>query len=91
MPVTGIEKLAHLEDKIRLAVEMCKTLRQEKERLEEELDEARERLAVSNSENGRLKLRIDRLLSERNTTRRRVEEMLHEIATLEMEAESLKR
>ncbi len=91
MSVTGLEKLAHLEDKIRLAVEMCKTLKQEKERLEAELAQARERLAASDSENTRLQSQTERLLAEREATRRRVEEMLHEIATLEMEAESLKR
>jgi predicted nuclease with TOPRIM domain len=91
MSVTGLEKFEHLEDKIRLAVEMCKTLKQEKEQLEEELKRVNERLAESNFENSRLKSQIERLLTERDATRRRVEEMLHEIATLEMEAESLKR
>jgi predicted nuclease with TOPRIM domain len=91
MSATGLEKLAHLEDKIRLAVEMCKTLRQEKEQLEAELARAHQRLAASDAENSRLKSQIDRLLAERDSTRRRVEEMLHEVATLEMEAESLKR
>ncbi len=91
MAATGEEKLDHLKDKIRLALEMCKALKLEKERLEEELAQAHGRLAASNSENGRLKSKIERLLADRNDTRRKVETMLHEIATLEMEAESLKR
>jgi chromosome segregation ATPase len=91
MSVTGLEKFAHLEDKIRLTLEMLKTLKQEKERLEAELALAHERLAEANMENERLRSQVERLIVERDTTRRKVEEMLHEIATLEMEAESLSR
>jgi chromosome segregation ATPase len=91
MSVTGLEKFAHLEDKIRLALEVCKTLRQEKELLETELARARELLAESNMENERLKSQIDRLNAERDAMRNSIEAMLHEIATLEIEAESLNR
>jgi chromosome segregation ATPase len=91
MSVTGLEKFAHLEDKIRLALEVCKTLRQEKELLEMELARARELLAESNMENERLKSQIDRLNAERDAMRNSIEAMLHEIATLEIEAESLNR
>ena len=91
MSAPGLEKFAHLEDKIRLALEMLKTLKQEKEQLEEELAQARDGLAASNSENERLKSQIEQLIAERDVTRLKVEEMLHEIATLEMEAESLNR
>ncbi len=89
MPVTGLEKFEHLQDKIRLALEACKTLRQEKEQLEAEL--ARELLAESNMENERLRSQIERLVTERDTMRSSIEAMLHEIATLEIEAESLNR
>ena len=91
MSVTGLEKFAHLEDKIRLALEVCKTLRQEKELLETELARARELLAESNMENERLKSQIDRLNAERDAMRNSIEAMMHEIATLEIEAESLSR
>jgi len=91
MSVTGLEKFSHLQDKIRLALEVCKTLRQEKEQLEVELARARELLAESNMENERLRSQIDRLNSERDAMRNSIEAMLHEIATLEIEAESLNR
>jgi chromosome segregation ATPase len=91
MPVTGLEKFASLQDKIRLAVEVCKTLKQDKERFEAELAGMREQLAEEQSENERLKLQIERLMAERDSMRVNIEAMLHEIAKLEMEAESLNR
>jgi chromosome segregation ATPase len=91
MSVTGLEKFAHLQDKIRLALEVCKTLRQEKELFEVELARAHELLAESNMENERLRSQIDRLNAERDAMRNSIEAMLHEIATLEIEAESLNR
>jgi len=91
MSVTGLEKFTHLQDKIRLALEVCKTLRQEKEQLEAELARARELLAESNMENERLRSQIDRLNADRDAMRNSIEAMLHEIATLEIEAESLNR
>ncbi|HKQ73931.1 MAG TPA: hypothetical protein VJ810_09410 [Blastocatellia bacterium] len=91
MSVTGLEKFAHLQDKIRLALEVCKTLKQEKEQLEAELSRARELLAESNMENESLRSQIERLNSERDAMRNSIEAMLHEIATLEIEAESLNR
>jgi chromosome segregation ATPase len=91
MSLTSLEKFAHLEDKIRLAVEMCKSLRQEKDALENDLDRALERLAASDAEKGTLEARIGRLKSEREEMKHKVEEMLNAIAALEMEAESLNR
>ena len=91
MSVTGLEKFAHLQDKIRLALEVCKTLRQEKERLEIELARARDVLAETNLENEHLRSQIERLMTERDSMRSTVETMLHEIAKLEMEAEALSR
>ena len=91
MSVTGLEKFANLQDKIRLALEVCKTLRQEKEQLEEELARAHELLAESIMENESLRSQIERLNAERDSMRNSIEAMLHEIATLEIEAESLNR
>jgi len=91
MPITGFEKFASLQDKIRLALEMCKTLRQDKERLEAELAQARDLLAEANTDNERLKSQVERLMTERDSMRGNIEAMLHEIAKLEMEAESLSR
>lgn len=91
MSVTGLEKFAGLQDKIRLALEMCKTLRQEKERLDAELARAGDLLAETNMENERLRSQVERLMAERESMRNNIEAMLHEIAKLEMEAESLSR
>lgn len=91
MPVNGLEKFASLQDKIRLALEMCKTLKQDKEQMEAELARARETMAETNLENERLKSQIERLMTERESMRSNIEAMLHEIAKLEMEAESLSR
>ncbi|HZF39294.1 MAG TPA: hypothetical protein VE715_10745 [Blastocatellia bacterium] len=91
MPVTGLEKFASLQDKIRLALEVCKTLIQDKERFEAELADARDLLAEANMENERLRSQTERLMVERDSMRANIEAMLHEIAKLEMEAESLSR
>ncbi|HEX5082205.1 MAG TPA: hypothetical protein VFY40_09170, partial [Blastocatellia bacterium] len=91
MPINGIEKFTSLQDKIRLALEVCKTLKQDKEQLEADLARARETVAETNSENERLRSQIERLMAERESMRANIEAMLHEIAKLEMEAESLNR
>lgn len=91
MAVTGLEKFAGLQDKIRLALEVCKTLRQDKERLEAELARARDLLSGTNTENERLRSQVELLMAERDSMRSNIEAMLHEIAKLEMEAESLSR
>jgi chromosome segregation ATPase len=91
MPITGFEKFASLQDKIRLALEVCKTLRQDIERLEAELAQARDLLAEANTDNERLRSQVERLMTERDSVRGNIEAMLHEIAKLEMEAESLSR
>jgi hypothetical protein len=91
MPITGFEKFASLQDKIRLALEVCKTLRQDKERLEAELARAGDMLAEANTDNERLRSQVERLMAERDSMRGNIEAMLHEIAKLEMESESLSR
>jgi seryl-tRNA synthetase len=91
MPITGFEKFVSLQDKIRLALEVCKTLRQDKEQLEAELARAREMLAEAITDNERLKSQVERLIAERDSVRGNIEAMLHEIAKLEMESESLSR
>ncbi|MGH9845792.1 MAG: hypothetical protein ACREEM_44370 [Blastocatellia bacterium] len=91
MSVNGLDKFAHLEDKIRLAVEMCKSLRKENEALTRELEQAQSRLAESDAERDRQRALVERLQAERDSMKRKVEEMLTAIAALEMEAESLNR
>lgn len=91
MPGNGLEKFVSLRDKIRLALEVCKTLKQDKEQLEAELARARDLMTEANMENERLRSQIERLMAERESMRGNIEAMLHEIAKLEMEAESLSR
>lgn len=91
MAVSGLDKFSHLEDKIRLAVEMCKSLRQEKETLEQRLDQLQSRLSEIDEDRARLHGQIEIMQIDRELMKRKVEEMLNAIAALEMEAESLNR
>ena len=87
MPVAGLEKFSHLEDKIYRTVELCKTLRQEKEGLERDSAAMRRELNSLQVEKERLETQLERLLADRDAMRLKVEAMLHAIAVLEMEAE----
>ncbi|MCI0337341.1 MAG: hypothetical protein L0226_07190 [Acidobacteria bacterium] len=87
----GLEKFSHLEDKIYRTVELCKTLKQEKENLEREIERAREEIAELAAEKDILKKQAGRLLEDREAMRLKVEAMLDAIAMLELEAESLKK
>jgi FtsZ-binding cell division protein ZapB len=87
MPVAGLEKFSHLEDKIYRTVELCKTLRQEKEGLERDSAAMRRELNSLQVEKERLETQLERLLADRDAMRLKVEAMLDAIAVLEMEAE----
>ncbi len=90
--LTGLEKFSHLEDKIYRTIELAKTLRQEKESLEREVISARRDLNYALEEKQRLETHIERLLSERDTIRAKVEAMLDAIAALDPEmAEVMRR
>jgi len=83
--LTGLEKFSHLEDKIYRTIELTKTLRQEKESLERDVATARRELGALLDEKERLETQVERLLSERDTIRMKVEAMLDAIAVLEPE------
>jgi cell division protein FtsB len=83
--LTGLEKFSHLEDKIYRTIELTKTLRQEKESLERDVATARRELGTLLDEKERLETQVERLLSERDTIRMKVEAMLDAIAVLEPE------
>ena len=87
MTATGLDKFAHLEDKIFRAVEHCKVLQQEKERLEQENDALRGEVRTLGSEKEQAETNVQKLLAERDKLRMKVEAMLDTIAVLEMEAE----
>ena len=90
--LTGLEKFSHLEDKIYRTIELAKTLRQEKESLERDIISARRDLNYALEEKQRLETHIERLLSERDTIRAKVEAMLDAIAALDPEmAEAMRR
>ena len=79
----GLEKFAHLEDKIYRTVEQFKRERQERQALEVEMRTLRGDLERATDENARLESHIERLLGERDAIRRRVESMLEAIALLD--------
>lgn len=91
MPVPGLEKFSHLEDKIYRTVELCKTLKQENEAAEQQIAELRRELRAVHAEKERLETQVERLLADRDAMRLKVEAMLDAIAVLEMEAEVIKK
>jgi cell division protein FtsB len=83
--LTGLEKFSHLEDKIYRTIELTKTLRQEKEALERDVAATRRELGNLIDEKDRLETQVERLLSERDMIRMKVEAMLDAIAVLDPE------
>ena len=91
MTLYGLEKFSHLEDKIHRAVELCRSLRQEKDQLESELEKAKQALVAEAAEKEQLRARIEFLMLDRDSMKLRVEAILHAIAILELEADSAKK
>lgn len=91
MTLYGLEKFSHLEDKIHRAVELCRSLRQEKDQLESELEKARQALVAEAAEKEQLRARIEFLMLDRDSMKLRVEAILDAIAILELEADSAKK
>ena len=89
--LTGLEKFSHLEDKIYRTIELTKTLRQEKDALEREIAAVRREFGTLLDEKDRLETQVERLLSERDTIRMKVEAMLDAIAVLDPEAAEVMR
>ena len=83
--LSGLEKFSHLEDKIYRTIELTKTLRQEKEGLEREIASIRREMGSLLSEKERLEVQVERLLSDRDIVRMKVEAMLDAIAALDPE------
>jgi FtsZ-binding cell division protein ZapB len=83
--LTGLEKFSHLEDKIYRTIELTKTLRQEKEALERDVAATRRELGNLLDEKERLESQVERLLSERDMIRMKVEAMLDAVAVLDPE------
>ena len=81
----GLEKFAHLEDKIYRTVEQFKREREERQALEREMLTLRGDLGRLTDDNARLESHVERLLGERDAIRRKVESMLDAIALLDPE------
>jgi septation ring formation regulator EzrA len=79
----GLEKFAHLEDKIYRTVEQFKREREERQVLEQEMTILRGDLGRLTEDNARLESQVERLLAERDVIRRKVEMMLDAIALLD--------
>jgi FtsZ-binding cell division protein ZapB len=89
--LSGLEKFSHLEDKIYRTIELTKTLRQEKENLEKELALIHRDMGNLLNKKQRLESQVEKLLSERETIRTKVEAMLDAVAALDPEmAEELR-
>ncbi|HUE81797.1 MAG TPA: hypothetical protein VMM84_06745 [Pyrinomonadaceae bacterium] len=89
--LSGLEKFSHLEDKIYRTIELTKTLRQEKEKLEKELSLMRRDMGNVLNEKERLETQVEKLLAERDMIRMKVEAMLDAVAVLDPEmAEELR-
>lgn len=84
--LSGMEKFSHLEDKIYLAIEFAKKMREEKEKLERETNSLRHEVSSLLEEKGRLEEKIERLMSERDAIQLKIEAMLEAITVIEPEA-----
>lgn len=89
--ISGLEKFSHLEDKIYRTIEHCKALKGDKERLEGEVSQMRREVIALSEEKERLEAQLERLYSERDTVKLKVEAMLDAIAVLENEAEQVRK
>ena len=89
--LSGLEKFSHLEDKIYRTIEHCKSLKAEKERLETEAIQMRREVMALTEEKERLETQLERLYSERDIIKLKVEAMLDAIAVLESEVETARK
>ena len=82
MTSNGLEKFSHLEDKIYRTIDLTKTLRQEKEDLERQLASVRN---VGGGDKRELVAQLEKLLTEREAVRTRVQAMLDAVAAADPE------
>jgi chromosome segregation ATPase len=84
--IYGLEKFSHLEDKIYRTIEQFKRERQEREALEREVVNLRRDMTRATDDRQRLEEQVERLLTERDAIKQKVEGMLDAISVLEVEA-----
>jgi uncharacterized coiled-coil DUF342 family protein len=88
----GLEKFSHLEDKIYRLIETCKSQRQQIDQLEKELQAARAEAGTFSEEKNHLNEQLERMMSERDEIRGKVETMLEALAIIDPEmAESVRK
>lgn len=80
--LSGMEKFSHLEDKIYLTIEFAKNVREEKEKLDKEINEMRLEVSSLLTEKTRLEEKIEDLMSERDAMQLKVEAMLDAITVV---------
>lgn len=83
--LTGMEKFSHLEDKIYLTIEFAKKIREEKEKIEEEITTLRKNNVGLLAEKNRLEEKVEGLLSERDAIQLKVEAMLDAMTIIDAE------
>lgn len=83
--LTGMEKFSHLEDKIYLTIEYAKKLRDEKERLEVEVEGLRRDTAAALADKRLADEKVASLLAERDSIQLKVEAMLEAISLIDGE------
>jgi uncharacterized coiled-coil DUF342 family protein len=81
--LTGMEKFSHLEDKIYLAIEYAKKMREEKEKVERELQELRRSTRDVFEDRSRLEEKVAELMTERDAIQLKVEAMLDAITIID--------
>lgn len=81
--LTGMEKFSHLEDKIYLAIENAKKMREEKDKIERELNDLRRNTRDVFEEKARLEQKVAELLAERDAIQLKVEAMLDAITIID--------
>ena len=81
--LSGMEKFSHLEDKIYLTIEFAKKMREEKEKLEGEIQALRQEVGGLVEEKTRLEEKVEDLLSERDAIQLKVEAMLDAMTIIE--------
>lgn len=84
--LTGMEKFSHLEDKIYLTIEFAKKMREERDRLESEINSLRRQATEAAAERDSAEAKLAILLSERDSIQLKVEAMLDAITLIDTDA-----
>jgi len=83
--LAGMEKFSHLEDKIYLTIELAKKLREERDRVENEITALRREFAMISGEKDRLEEKVGNLMTERDAIQLKVEAMLEAMTIIDSE------